>query len=124
MSKAGFITGSYTCASNVNDVTNTPANIYNAYVQIVYDGIYGITSLGTARHNIKTGPQIPVAIIAELDRKIDDGLPYTGTFQFSVWAGGGTPASEAASCTTAASATTGVWNAITNVTNCGGSSGL
>jgi hypothetical protein len=122
MSKAGFITGSYTCASNVNDVTNTPANIYNGYVQIIYDGIYGIASAGTARHNIKTGPQIPVAIIAELDRKIDDGLPYTGTFQFSVWAGGGTPPTEATSCTVLT--TTNVWNATGGSTNCGGSSGL
>src|ERR1035437_4647861 len=35
MSKAGFITGSYICASNVNATTNTPQNIYNAYVQLV-----------------------------------------------------------------------------------------
>jgi prepilin-type N-terminal cleavage/methylation domain-containing protein len=122
MSKAGFITGSYTCAAATNDTTNTPQNIYNAYVQIIYDGIYGIASAGTARHNIKTGPQIPVAIIAELDRKIDDGLPYTGTFQFTVWAGGGTAPTEAASCTVLT--TTNVWNTTGDVTNCGGSSGL
>jgi len=130
MSKAGFITGSYTCnaAMNAPAATNTPTNIYGAYVQIVYDGIYGVTSLGTARHNVKTGPQIPVAIIAELDRKIDDGLPYTGSFQFSVWAGGGggtapTEGTAGTTCTSGALPAS-TWNATASVANCGGASTL
>jgi len=36
-----------------------------------------------ARHHIKTGSQIPVEIIAEVDRKIDDGDALKGGFQFS-----------------------------------------
>ena len=32
---------------------------------------------------MKTGGQMPVEIIAEIDRKIDDGKPATGAFQFS-----------------------------------------
>ena len=28
-------------------------------------------------------------MVSEVDRKIDDGLPYAGAFQFSTWAGGG-----------------------------------
>ena len=47
-------------------------------MQIVYDGVYGIGTTGTpqpAKHNVKTGGQIPVEIIAEVDRKIDDGKP-------------------------------------------------
>ncbi|MEK7876465.1 MAG: prepilin-type N-terminal cleavage/methylation domain-containing protein [Pseudomonadota bacterium] len=120
LSKAGFITGSYTCAAATNAATNTPTNVYGAYVQLVYDGIYGITSGGTVRHNLKTGPSIPVAIIAELDRKVDDGAPYAGSFQFSVYAGtGGTAPTEAGSCTSAAAAGA-TWQATTGVTNCGG----
>ncbi len=36
-----------------------------------------------AKHNLKTGGQVPVEIIAEVDRKIDDGKPNSGGFQFS-----------------------------------------
>ncbi len=125
LSKAGFITGSYTCAAAAPATSNTPTNIYNAYLQLVYDGVYGITSLGTPRHNVKTGPSIPVAIIAELDRKIDDGMPYTGSFQFSVYAGGGVAPTEgnaaAPACTNGALATS-IWNANNGATNCGGAS--
>ena len=120
LSKAGFMTGSFTCAAATNAATNTPTNVYNAYMQLVFDGIYGVSSGGTARHNLKTGPSIPVAVITELDRKVDDGSPYTGTFQFSVYAGtGGTAPTEAASCTSAAAAT-GTWLGTSGVTNCGG----
>ena len=44
--------------------------------------MYG-TGTPPAKHNLKTGSQVPVEIIAEVDRKIDDGLPYAGGFQFS-----------------------------------------
>jgi prepilin-type N-terminal cleavage/methylation domain-containing protein len=131
MSKAGFITGSYTCAAVASISTaSTPANIYNGFVQLIYDGSYGVgtgTPPSTLRHNIKSGPQIPVAIIAELDRKIDDGVPGTGTFQFSTYAGTGTGptggSTTAPACTssnTATGAGAAVWNANLGVTNCGG----
>ncbi len=38
-----------------------------------------------AKHNLKTGGQVPVEIIAEVDRKIDDGKPNSGGFQFSTY---------------------------------------
>ena len=38
------------------------------------------------KHNLKTGGQVPVEIIAEVDRKIDDGKPNSGGFQFSEYA--------------------------------------
>jgi hypothetical protein len=58
-------------------------------MQIVYDGVYGTGTTSTpapANHNVKTGGQIPVEIIAEVDRKIDDGKPLSGAFQFSAYA--------------------------------------
>ncbi len=121
LSKSGFITGSYVCAGTAAAATNTPTNIYNAYVQIVYDAVYGTAA--TNRHNIKTGPSIPVGVIAELDRKIDDGNPYAGSFQFSIYSDpvGGAPAAPGAnSCTTATTATS--WNVSLGNTNCGGAS--
>ena len=46
---------------------------------------------GVPRHQLKTGPQIPVEVVAELDRKTDDGKPYTGAVQFSAYAANGAP---------------------------------
>jgi prepilin-type N-terminal cleavage/methylation domain-containing protein len=124
LSKAGFINGTYTCAAAVAPGTN-PTNPYAIALQVSYDGAYG-TAGGPLRHNLKTGNQIPVDIMAEVDRKIDDGQPNTGGFQFSAYtvAGGVAPTSAALaspSCTSAASAA-GLWNTTNGSTNCGGAS--
>jgi hypothetical protein len=52
--------------------TTAPKNP-GQYVQVVCDDVYGDPG-GTspAKHNVKTGSQVPVEI-AEVDRKIDDG---------------------------------------------------
>ncbi len=61
----------------------------------MYDEVYGTGTVAapiTAKHNLKTGSQVPVEIMAEVDRKIDDGLPYAGGFQYSVYVpNAGTP---------------------------------
>ena len=44
-------------------------------MDLTYDDAYGIAG-SPDKHNLKTGGQIPVAIIAEVDRKVDDGSPY------------------------------------------------
>ena len=124
LSKAGFINGTYTCAAT-ESATTTPVNPYGVRMQLIYDGIYGIASGGAARHNLKTGPQIPVDIITEVDRKIDDGAPYTGGFQFSVYAGGATAPTEGsttAPACTSGNTTAATWNTINGSTNCGGAS--
>jgi hypothetical protein len=119
--------GSYTCAAAESTAT-TPNNPYGIRMQLIYDGVYGQTGgvTGSAlRHNLKTGPQIPVDIIAEVDRKIDDGLPYTGGFQNSLYAGGGTAPTEGGAASpicTSAIAVAGTWNAINGSNNCGGAS--
>ena len=87
---AGFLNGSYVAGSGVSAPTDAvaPKNPYSVYMQIVYDGIYGIGTTATpqpAKHNVKTGGQIPVEIIAEVDRKIDDGKPLSGAVQFSTY---------------------------------------
>jgi len=123
LSKAGFITGTYTCAAAEGAAT-TPVNPYNVRLRVIYDGDYGIAAGGAARHNIKTGAQVPVEIIAEVDRKIDDGLPYTGGFQFSLYQGGaaGPPTEGAAGTCTSGNTAAATWNATSGNTNCGGAS--
>jgi hypothetical protein len=86
-------------------------------MQLIYDNVYAGTA--TARHNVKTGNQIPSDILAEVDRKIDDGNAEGGTFRFSAYAGGGT-APTAAGCYAAAAPF--AWSAQTVATNCGGTS--
>ena len=126
LSRAGFINGTYTYNATVSDAT-TPKNPYAVYMQLVHDGVFGQAAGVTgspARHNLKTGAQIPVEIIAEVDRKIDDGAPYTGGFQMSIYAGNAASAPTegvAAACTSALAAN-GTWNATNGQTNCGGAS--
>jgi len=122
LSKAGFITGTFTCAA-ADSAQTTPTNPYGIYLEVVYDGVYGATGAAT-RHNVKTGAQIPVEIISEMDRKVDDGAPNTGGFQFSLFAGNGTaPATPAAtvSCTTTTTDLS-IWNTTLGNTKCGGAS--
>jgi len=90
LSKAGFITGTFDC-NTTESLSTTPNNPYNVFLQLVFDGAYG-SATSAQRHNLKTGAQIPVEIIAEVDRKIDDGRPFSGSFQFSTYRGNGAAA--------------------------------
>jgi hypothetical protein len=58
-----------------------------------------------------------VEIIAEVDRKIDDGRPYTGSFQFSAYFPPTTTAPDPTKCVDA-----GNWKIADGETNCGGAS--
>jgi prepilin-type N-terminal cleavage/methylation domain-containing protein len=114
LSRAGFIHGAYTYAAAPADASN-PRNPYGAFVQLIWDQRYGDPggAAPAARHNLKTGRQLPVEILAEVDRKIDDGRPYTGTFQFSDFDG-----AQAACVTGNGPAAT--WAAVGGEANCGG----
>ena len=121
LSKSGFINGSYVYASSQTDASN-PKNPYAGYMQLIFDDVYGETT-SAARHNLKTGPQIPVEIVAELDRKVDDGAPYTGAFQFSTYQSTAASPPAVANCITAAEGTTPAsWNVKDAHSNCGGAS--
>jgi prepilin-type N-terminal cleavage/methylation domain-containing protein len=119
LAKAGFINGSYTYALLPETPASVPANPYIRYIEVIYDNVYG-TGAGAVRHNIKTGNQIPSEILAEIDRKIDDGNPVGGVFQFSTYnggAGGTAPTGGAAGqCYVGTS-----WT-VPAVTNCGAAS--
>jgi prepilin-type N-terminal cleavage/methylation domain-containing protein len=89
LSRAGFINGAYNYAAVPETPASVPTNVYAhvRYIQLIFDNVYG-TGAQAARHNIKTGNQIPTHILAEIDRKIDDGNPVGGGFQFSSYNGG------------------------------------
>jgi len=120
LSRAGFVNGSYTYAA-AEGPASVPTNPYVRYIQVMYDNAYGPDPAPVpppaVRHNIKTGNQIPSDILAEIDRKVDDGNPVGGVFQFSVYNGGaGGTAPGGATCLTG-----GTWTAPL-IANCGGAS--
>jgi hypothetical protein len=80
---------------------------------LAYDNLFADQLAGHAsRHNLKTGGQLPVELVAEVDRKIDDANAMTGVFRGSAASGAG----GVDSCWTAS----GRWLTETGVPNCGG----
>ncbi|MDH3288093.1 MAG: prepilin-type N-terminal cleavage/methylation domain-containing protein [Betaproteobacteria bacterium] len=122
LSRAGFINGSYTYAAGAETTASAPTNPYARYLQMIYDNVYD--GAPTVRHNLKTGNQIPSDILAEVDRKVDDGSGTGGSFRFSAYpgqsAGGGTAPVGSGSCYAAAAPNNWVANAPVPV--CGGTS--
>lgn len=121
LSRSGFINGSYTSAASPETTASAPTNPYARYLQLIFDNNYDPVVVGANRHNLKTGNQIPSDILAEVDRKIDDGLATGGTFRFSLY-GGNTGAGNIAGSGTCYTAATGAWIAATPFNNCGGTS--
>ena len=127
LSAAGFLSGSYVMANAsvaAPAPDNTPANVVAGYLEIIYDSSWGYSGNSKSRHNIKKGNNIPAAVLAEVDRKIDDGLPGSGRFQFSTYAGAGTAPVVGGTpngCTDANSATA-LWIQAGGSDNCGAAS--
>ena len=93
--------------------------MFGGYLQVNFDPLWGYGTNPVRRHNVKTGNYVPAAVLAEVDRKIDDGLPGSGRFQFSTYAGAGAaPIGGLAGGCTAAESPTGFW--LTSGDNCGG----
>ena len=117
LSKAGFVTGSYLYGDGNPVAGNTPVNPYGSLVQLIFDNAY-MDPAGAAntpaRHNLKTGANIASDILAEVDRKIDDGLANGGQFRYSAFSN----AAAAAACVGA----TNTWQSATVNANCGGTS--
>lgn len=124
LSKSGFINGSFTYSAGAETPASAPTNPYARYLRLAYDGIYGIGTTaapGVLRHNIKTGNQIPSDLLAEIDRKSDDGVPTSGSFQFSIYDGGGTgPVAPTGSGGCYQAGPPVIWTATPPNPNCGG----
>jgi len=115
LSHANLIAGNYQADSSLPSVHGEwPRNPYNAYLQLQYDSQFA-NSKDTPRLNLKTGNQIPAKVLAEIDRKIDDGRADSGQFRFSQFdGGGGSPSAERCY-----DKRTGLWRAAENEPNCG-----
>ena len=110
MSKAGFLNVVYTCELTVGPKTS-PRNRFEQPMEIVFDANYAGTA--ATRHNVKTGLRVPSSLLAETDRKIDDGVATTGEFRAALNA-----AITPAECYT----TEGAWQVENPGNNCMGAS--
>lgn len=111
LARAGFLSGSFDGGAAANTqgcvATTCPPNAFSGTATLMFASNSNGTTAST--HEIGTGANIPVGVIAELDRKVDDGAPNAGAFQFD--------ATSTAACINA-----GAWNvAVANAqTNCSG----
>ena len=124
LTQAGFLSPTFVYGAAESTLTS-PLNSSGVFLQIIYDGVYGSgtsAAPNAPRHNIKTGSQIPVHLLAEADRKIDDGMPNSGTFQFSRYQGNGaaepTAGGIAAPACTSTTTAAGLWNVANGSNNC------
>ena len=78
LSRSGFITGAYTAGATYT-ATSAMSNPYGALLMLRQSAGYADASATpTTRHILTTGNQIPADLLAEIDRKVDDGAPKTG----------------------------------------------
>ena len=91
LTASGFLRGDYRMLPGVTvpSADNCPTSVFGGYLQIAFDNTWGANT--ASGHNIKTGNYVPAAVLADVDRKIDDGLSAAGRFQFSTYAGAGSP---------------------------------
>ena len=125
LSRAGFVTGNYSgvlVGGVAFDPANSPTNPFGGLVQLIFNNEFadaaGLGAAANARLNVKTGTNIPATVLAEVDRKIDDGLPQSGSFVFSDWQDivGGTMAVD---CTSAVAGINN-WEVAAGASVCGG----
>jgi hypothetical protein len=123
LSSSGFLKGNYrmTDGEVLPTDANAIKNAYSVYLQIAFDGAYGMNGASNLRHNLKTGAQIPVTVLAELDLKVDDGKPYKGAVQFSPYKGSATiaPLEGGPTACTSAIDIDADWNIQSDSANCG-----
>ncbi|PIV89233.1 MAG: prepilin-type cleavage/methylation domain-containing protein [Hydrogenophilales bacterium CG17_big_fil_post_rev_8_21_14_2_50_63_12] len=115
LSHANLIAGNYRAEGSLPDRNGEwPRNPYNANLQLQYDNQFANAG-ASPRLNLKTGNLIPAKVLADIDRKIDDGRADSGQFRFSNYdGGGGSPSAQRCY-----DASTGLWRAADNDPNCG-----
>jgi prepilin-type N-terminal cleavage/methylation domain-containing protein len=99
---AGYITGNFdatgVAATEYGCATTTcPDNGFGAGMNLSYGNQIRGGAAAVDTHELITGRGIPVEVIAELDRKVDDGEPESGAMQLGL-GGVGWVAAESTAC--------------------------
>jgi len=86
LAAAGYITGSYTdtaatiaAGTYANPIGTSPDNGFGLGMVIDFSALANSSAVAT--HELLTGSGIPGEVLAELDRKVDDGRPNSGSMQ-------------------------------------------
>ncbi len=90
LSHSGFISGSYNGTDGEPSADEAPINAFNGVLVLgrhagYYDDSGGVGAAASAERLVLTiGHHIPVDIARELDVKVDDGSPQTGTLRNAI----------------------------------------
>ena len=102
---AGYLTGGYAdtggevvVLDSYNCLTTLcPDNGFGSGMVVAY-GVQAQSAGGLNANELITGRGIPVEVLAELDRKVDDGTPSGGAMQLGIVGTGWGTAAEIAAC--------------------------
>lgn len=88
LSAAGFYSGAFNTAQGANfpqATANAPRNAYGGAMFVAFWNQYSNAPAGAAgnQNGIYTGNTIPASALAEIDTKIDDGNPTSGSFRLA-----------------------------------------
>lgn len=118
LSGAGFISGRYRYVAGAEGPGSAPKSAFGAYPRIITGQQYA--GFAAIRINLNTGNLVPANVLAEVDRKIDEGTAVDGAFRFSTVDTSGV-APVLSQCVRTAAPSAGAWR-IDGVieSNCGG----
>lgn len=81
LSRAGFLSGGYRYGSGAEGPDSAPVTPFGATPRLATNNQYA--GRAPIRLNLHLGNLVPAATLAEVDRKLDDGLPDSGSLRFS-----------------------------------------
>jgi prepilin-type N-terminal cleavage/methylation domain-containing protein len=100
---AGYVTGGYITPIGIPvdqyacSPANCPDNGFGSGMNLSY-GTQVQTATAVDAHELLTGRGIPVEVLAELDRKVDDGTANSGAMQLGLGSTSGWTTTESGNC--------------------------
>lgn len=107
LSKAGFIKGSYNGSTSAPTPDDAPVNVFNGVLVLARHDGYQDSGTPSDRLILHLGQNVPVDIARELDVKLDDGKPLTGSLRNATT---GTAVYEADDGGNCVDATNNIWD--------------
>ncbi|MBI1395652.1 MAG: hypothetical protein GC151_06695 [Betaproteobacteria bacterium] len=81
LARAGFIRGDFVYREGPPSASSAPVTTFGAYPRMEFGRRFA--GAGRGRENLNTGNLIPATVLAEVDRKLDDGLAAHGELRYS-----------------------------------------
>lgn len=87
LARSSFLEGGFTYAQGSEGPASAPRSPFDAYPRLETSNRFAGAS--GPHHLLATGNHVPADVLAEADRKVDDGLARSGSFRFSALATAG-----------------------------------